>query len=950
MKKIVFLSILLYPLLSIAQYEKPILTLNIEMHSAKIKRIDTDAEGKYVLTCSLDKTAKLWSAETGKLLQTYRPPIGSGNEGMLYAAAISPNGKYIAVGGYTTVYSNKECNIYIFERQSGNLTYLITSLPDVIFDLEFSKDGQYLAAALGNNGIRIYKTTDWTLHYKDTEYGNRSESIAFSSNANLISVSFDGYLRLYNANFKLLKKTQTIGGKKPISVAFSPNGKLLAVGYNDSPILQVLDATTLKLLYEPDISDATTLNQRLVKVSFSKNGKRLIAGGFYQKKAADDKLWQQIRIWENNGKGRYYDFPAGENIITDIKTISNSNILFAGSRPDWGILDKHSGKQFIYQAAEMNNYSSNYRTHFKINDDGSAIGLKSVYKKPLSFHIKSRTLVEKEAIYPSYKANAGDIKISNWSVSYQPKLNEKSLSFLKEYEICYSVDIADKRESMTFGTNWNLYALDERGERLWRSSIQSTAWVVNIAGNNKVVAACLGDGTIKWYRMSDGELLLNLFIHPDNKRWVLWTPSGYYDVSAGAEDLIGWHVNQGADEAALYYPVSKFRHIYYRPDVIDRILETLDEDEALQLANEAIGKSNNQSRSIVEELPPTVSILSPGAETLISTNTVELTYSVKSPNEEPITAVKIQIDGRPLETIRGLKSKDKKFTQSIQVPSRNCTVSVIAENRFGNSTAASIDLLWSGAIAVSEKPNLYILAIGVADYDDDAFDLDYPDDDASAFVNTLQKQEGLLYNQVVSKLYTNKDATKDNILDGLDWLGNETTQHDVAMLFFAGHGIEDNRGVFYYLPTGADESSKRKTCIMEAEIQNTVAIVTGKIVVFMDACHSGSLMLASNRRGNPDISRIVNELIQAENGAVVFTSSTGRQSSLEDDAWGHGAFTKALIEGLEGKAEFDNSGKITCKSLDYYITERVKQLTNGEQSPTTNYPPNVPDFPISIVE
>lgn len=950
MKKIVLLSILLYPLIGIAQYEDPILTLNTEMHTAKLWRIDTDAAGKYVLTCSNDKTAKLWNAETGKLLQTYRPPIGLGNDGMLYAAAISPNGKYVAVGGWSYNYpNNKKHDIYIFERQSGNLAHRISGLASVIRDLEFSKDGQYLAAALGDNGIRVYKSTEWALHFKDEDYESDSYNIAFSSNGNLISASFDGHLRLYNADFKLLKKTKTSGGKKPYSIAFSSNGHLIAVCYHDNPQILVLDAKTLTLLYEPDISMVNTLDFFL-SISFSENGKQLIAGGSYNKKEADDKWWCQIRIWDDKGKGSYQDFPSGQNTIIDIKLMSKENILFAGTQPDWGILDKNNGKKIVYKAAEINDYGSNNRSHFKVNDDGSAIGLSPLGKNPLSFQIKSRALEQKEANFSSYQKSEGDLHISNWKNSNEPELNEKPLSFLEKNEKCQSVDIADNEQSIVFGANWSIYGLDESGEQLWRTPTQSSTWVVNIAGNNQVVAACLADGTIRWYRMGDGELLLNLFIHPDNKRWVLWTPSGYYDVSAGAEDLIGWHVNQGADESALYYPVSKFRHIYYRPDVIDRILETLDEDEALRLANEAIGKSNNQSRSIVEELPPTVNIISPGSETLISTNTLELTYSVKSPNEEPITAVKIQIDGRPLETKRGLKSKNKKFTQSIQVPSRNCTISVIAENRFGNSTAASIDLLWNGAISESAKPNLYILAIGVADYADDAFDLDYPDDDASAFVNTLQKQEGLLYNQVVSKLYTNKDATKDNILDGLDWLVNETTQHDVAMLFFAGHGIEDNRGVFYYLPVGADESSKRKTCVMEAEIQNTVAIVTGKIVVFMDACHSGSLMMASNRRGNPDISRIVNELIQAENGAVVFTSSTGRQSSLEDDAWGHGAFTKALIEGLEGKAEFDYSGKITCKSLDYYITERVKQLTNGEQSPTTNYPPNVPDFPISIVE
>ena len=53
----------------------------------------------------------------------------------------------------------------------------------------------------------------------------------------------------------------------------------------------------------------------------------------------------------------------------------------------------------------------------------------------------------------------------------------------------------------------------------------------------------IGDGTIRWYRASDGAELLAFFVHVPDKRWIAWTPSGYYAASPGGEDLIGWHVN-----------------------------------------------------------------------------------------------------------------------------------------------------------------------------------------------------------------------------------------------------------------------------------------------------------------------------------------------------------------------------------------------------------------------
>ena len=90
------------------------------------------------------------------------------------------------------------------------------------------------------------------------------------------------------------------------------------------------------------------------------------------------------------------------------------------------------------------------------------------------------------------------------------------------------------------------------------------------------------------------------------------------------------------------------------------------------------------------------------------------------------------------------------------------------------------------------------------------------------------------------------------------------------------------------------------------------------------------------------------ELIRAESGVVVMSASTGSEVSIEDLAWGHGAFTKALLDGLDGLADYDQDGVITLKELDLYVTRNVKKLTNGSQRPTTQIPANMPDFPLFV--
>ena len=104
------------------------------------------------------------------------------------------------------------------------------------------------------------------------------------------------------------------------------------------------------------------------------------------------------------------------------------------------------------------------------------------------------------------------------------------------------------------------------------------------------------------------------------------------------------------------------------------------------------------------------------------------------------------------------------------------------------------------------------------------------------------------------------------------------------------------------------------------------------------------------RRGVGDINAVVNELTSAESGAVVFAASTGKQYSIEDVAWGNGAFTEALVEGVGGKADFRGTGRITVNMLDLYLSERVKELTEGRQTPTTTKPNTVPDFPVTLVD
>jgi WD40 repeat protein len=136
--------------------DRPVLTIELGMHRSAITGASLDAAGDLVVTGSYDGTVRVWSLIDGKLLRTLRLPIGTGGGGRVYSVAISPDGGMVAAGGWTTEPGSRE-QIYIFDRNTGELSARIAGLPDVVNHLAFSPDGRYLAATLGGpNGLRVY--------------------------------------------------------------------------------------------------------------------------------------------------------------------------------------------------------------------------------------------------------------------------------------------------------------------------------------------------------------------------------------------------------------------------------------------------------------------------------------------------------------------------------------------------------------------------------------------------------------------------------------------------------------------------------------------------------------------------------------------------------------------------------------------------------------------------
>jgi hypothetical protein len=512
--------------------------------------------------------------------------------------------------------------------------------------------------------------------------------------------------------------------------------------------------------------------------------------------------------------------------------------------------------------------------------------------------------------------------------------------------------LSPTRDGFVLGTEWSIRRYDRTGDQVWRKPAPSVTWGVNVTPDGRLIASTHADGTIRWWRDSDGQEMLALFVHPDGKRWIAWTPQGYYDASVGADELIGWHINHGLDQAPDFFPVSQFRDRFYRPDVIAKVLDTLDVDEAVRQADATAGLMRPKAAAVPTLLPPVVSIASPSDNSPITETTLNVTYSARAPSGDPITRVEALVDTRKVnieEEQINLDADDWRIgsVRISRLPRRDATVSIIAYNKNGASEPASVHTIWDGR-GIESKPSLYVLAIGISKYKDERINLIYASKDAEDFIKSVKEHaQGLYENVFVRTLQSYDNWTQNAVIDGLGWVKKQAQHKDVAMIFISGHGLVTD--VYRFLPYDYDMDRPDNTTVRSDEFQYFLSEIRGKVIVFLDTCYSGDLLRGAKAPLQASLDKFANELAAAENGVVVFASSTGNQLSWEDPKWGNGAFTKALIEGLSGNADRNNVGVVRVLALADYVYKRVKDITGGKQKPLVAIPKPFEDIPIAAV-
>lgn len=301
-------------------------------------------------------------------------------------------------------------------------------------------------------------------------------------------------------------------------------------------------------------------------------------------------------------------------------------------------------------------------------------------------------------------------------------------------------------------------------------------------------------------------------------------------------------------------------------------------------------------------------------------------------------------------------------------------VSVVAYDASGfASSPRSFDVVSSAPGAA--RPDLWILTVGVSRYKNLApeHQLDFADDDArsvaAAFADQATRQGWFAKLHPTTLL--DEQVTVESVERAVASLA-AMKPDDLAVVFFAGHGVrlEDGRMVFLTSTAALTVESARKSGVGWDRINAALGRVRGRVLMLLDACHSGHVsteVIAPNEA----LARALAAGGRA--GALVFAAARGSQLSYEvppgsftgsasrgpsrasstrglelawDDApalssgatggleGGHGLFTSAVLEALAGGAvDRDRSGAVELAEFVDYVTERVRVASNGRQTP-----------------
>ena len=895
------------------------------------------------------------------------------------ALSFSPDGRYLAIG---------------LEGGAGI----------IVFDLQ----AHTIALADRHSG---HDMASPSVKYPDSGYSGDVTGMDFSRTDEL-AVAADGKIRLYRAMDMNARPviSPAIGAR---SARFSPDGSRIAAGDLTRPEVHVLDGATLRqvALLHGAPGDFGALGT----VAWSPDGSVLYAAGTY-KDRADNYLVRRFLLRGNVA----VDTVAAGNTIMDLLANGSDVIFASADpsigRIDQAghMVAIQRSHHIDFRNAGLTSFAISQdgavvrfpggegRPPFVFDIFQRTIALAATDTFPL--------------IAPQDRGPG--LVVTDWRNSRTPRLNGRPIRLSAgDNEVVRSVAVSPTGSGVAVGTNYYLRFVTPAGEA-WNVVTPADVWAVAVSGDGRLVAAAMADGSVHWYDAAHGTESLGLFVDPFARdvmpRWVLWTPQGFFDHDhrddglPDGRNLIGYVMDATNWQTTQFVQIGQMYSSFFRPDLVG--LQFRNQPNDAVIIGQQVENSGSVSNVISRGMPSQVTLLDvcghdpsdmstgcpdtrptdtknpqdhPGASLATTADAVIVQYKLDA-RQGGLGSVVIRRDGaviRP-DIFPDAQTKTSR-TEEATIPLgaglntiEVAPVSVDGKIQATGSDVAQVTVFHTGTMAETARstgpaapsgttpaapaaaplPTLYMLSVGVSNYDQHDLDLQNAANDANAMAALMNTPDAPVYSKPVVKILTNTQATKDNIVAALKEIAKDAQPDDLVVIFFAGHGQEVN-GKYYYAPvdmgthdpalfqramqTGntttehAVDTLFVKEGLGEDEMLPLVqSIKAAHVAILLDTCYSASLATqdAVLRR---DINTTVTNQIGTSVGRFVLSSSinlaldssgTGQTQQPTDDQ-GHGLFTSFLLQALQGKADFRHNQQIDIYDLATYTQSQVEQAT-----------------------
>ncbi len=216
----------------------PILQIDQGGHKASIRDIVFTPDGRYLVSAGEDKIIRVWDLEKERTVRTLRGQIGSGFEGKIYAMTLSPDGRWLAVGGWLHPECAGRCgDIRLYDFPSGKLVSLLKGHTNAVTSLAFSPDGRLLLSGSGDKNAILWDISQKRQLHTLHGHTDRLYAVAFTPDSKrVVTGSDDHTLRLWRARDGGLIATLKGHTDKVRAVAISPQDGTIASGSVDNTI------------------------------------------------------------------------------------------------------------------------------------------------------------------------------------------------------------------------------------------------------------------------------------------------------------------------------------------------------------------------------------------------------------------------------------------------------------------------------------------------------------------------------------------------------------------------------------------------------------------------------------------------------------------------------------------------------------------------------------------